>query len=416
MSKKKKLKSVLTLLDIGTSKICCMIVRFGQDGIPEVIGFGYERASGIQAGAVIDMDAATDCIQKAIKQADIQADWRTTNVVVNVSSTQMKAHHIHKEIEISDGRPINAGDVRRLVDGVIAGCLAEGDEVVHAFPLSYIVDKEQNIQDPRGLYGTRLGVHMHVITLPESQTRNLVAVLDRCHITIDTKVATPYASALAVVNEEEKDVGVSVVDFGAGTTSIAIFLDGGLVHLDLIPQGGNVITKDISRGLNTYFSSAERLKTLHGATFSSSRDGIERLIVPVLGEEGVNIQVPQAELISIVIPRVEEILENVGRIFDRYPYLVISTQHLVLTGGGSMLQGIKEKTEILLGGSVRMGKPEIIRGLPTQYESYTFSTCIGLLKYVMIREKSLLNAKFKTQSTPKKGFIGKVTQWLVQNF
>ncbi len=416
MVKKKKLKSVLTLLDIGTSKVCCMIVRFGSDDVPEVIGTGYAPSNGIQAGAITDLDAATDCIREALRQADTQAGRITTNVIVNISSTQLKAHHIQKEIDINDGRPITAGDVRRLVDGIIASCLAEGEEVIHSFPLGYTVDKEQNIQDPRGLYGNRLGVHMHIITLPETQARNLVAVLDRCHVAIDMKVATPYASALATVTEEEKDVGVTAIDFGAGTTSIAIFWDGGLVHLDLIPQGGRIITKDITRGLNTSFAVAERLKTLHGAAFLSPRDEIDRLIVPILGEEGANIQVPQADLISIIIPRIEEIIENIGQVFSQYPYFIVATKHLVLNGGGSMLQGMKEKTTALLGGTVRIGKPENIRGLPTQYEPYAFSTCIGLLKYAMIREKSLLNEKFKTQPTPRKGFIGKVTQWLIQNF
>lgn len=412
---KKSLKSVLTLLDVGTSKVCCLVVRFGSDNTPEVIGCGYAPAKGIEAGAIVNMDAATESIRTALAQADAQAGRITTSVVVNISSNQMRAHHIQKEIEISNSRPITANDVKKLVDGIIAGCLMENDEVIHAFPLGYSVDKE-NVQDPRGLYGLRLGVHMNVITLPESQLRNLVTVLDRCHVSIDTKVATPYASALASVTEDEKQAGVTAIDFGAGTTSIAIFLEGGLVHLDLIRQGGNIITKDITRGLNTSFSIAERFKTYHGAAFSSSRDEIEYLIVPVLGEEGANIQVPQSELISIIIPRLEEILENIACVFQKYPYFVISTRHLVLNGGGSMLQGIKEKTAEALGANVRIGKADIIRGLPTQFEPFTFSTCVGLLKYVMLQEKSLLNENFKTQSTPKKGFIGKVIQWLIQNF
>lgn len=413
---KKNLKSVLTLLDVGTSKVSCLVVKFGPDNIPEVIGSGYAPANGIQAGAIVDMEAATESIRTALSQADTQAGRLTTSVIVNISSTQMKSHHIYKEIDISDSRPITGNDVRRLVDGIIAGCLAEGEEVIHSFPLSYTVDKEQNIQDPRRLYASKLGVHMHIIVLPESQLRNLVAVLDRCHVSIDTKVATPYASALATVTEEEKSVGVTVIDFGAGTTSVAIFLDGGLVHLDLIPQGGNILTKDITRGLNTSFSVAERLKTLHGAAFLSYRDEMERLIVPILGEEGTNIQIPQADLISIIIPRLEEILENIEDIFKKYPYFVIATKHLVLNGGGSALEGIKEKTATLLGASARIGKPDNIRNLPSQFAPYTFSTCIGLLKYVMIQERSLLNENFTSQSTPKKGFIGKVIQWLIQNF
>lgn len=416
MGKHNKLKSIVTLLDIGTSKICCMIVKFGTDGIAEVIGTGYTPASGIQAGAIIDKKQATECISNALAQAHKQADFRPKSVVVNISSTQMKSHHIFKEIEISDNKPITANDVKSLVDKVISSCLAQKDEVVHAFPLEYVVDNERNVQDPRGLYATRLGVHMYIITLPESQSRNLVSVLDSCLVSVDMKVATPYAAALACVNEDEKEAGVTVVDFGAGTTSIAMFLNGGLVHLDLIPQGGNVITKDIVQGLKTSFAVAERQKTLNGAAFLSPRDEIDKLIIPMLGEESTNVQIPQSRLISIIIPRLEEILGNIKRVFEKYPYFGVATKQIVLSGGGSMLQGIQEKTATILNSTVRIGKPETIRGLSSQFEVYTFSTCIGLLKYVMIKEKSLLNEKFKSQSTPKKGFIGKVTQWLIQNF
>lgn len=416
MAKKTKLKSVLTLLDVGTSKVCCMMVRFSSDGRPEVLGTGYAPAKGINAGAIVDLNEASEAIRAAFTDLEKQTERQIGSVVVNISSTQLKSLHIQKEIEISDGRPITASDVKRLVDGVVASCLSEGDEVIHAFPLSYTVDKEPGVSDPRGLYGHKLGVHMHVIVLPESQSRNLVAALDRHHVSIDMKVATPYASALATLTDEEKEIGATVVDFGAGTTSVAVFMDGGLVHLDIVPQGGNIFSKDIARGLGCSFSVAERLKTLHGGVFESSRDGMDRLIVPVLGEESVNIQVPKSDLISIIVPRLDEILENVGKIFQKYPRFVISTRHIVLNGGGSMLLGIKEKVTNVFGAAVRTGKPDIIRGLPTQFEPYTFSTCIGLLKYVMIKEKSLLNEKFTAQSEQRKGLLGKVVQWLVQNF
>ena len=416
MAKKTKLKSVVTLLDVGTSKVCCMMVRFASDGRPEVLGTGYAPSKGISAGAIVNLDEATQSIRAALEDLEKQTERQVGSVVVNISSTQLQSKHIHKEVDISDGKPITASDVKRLVDGVVSSCLSDGDEVIHAFPLSYTVDKEPGVSDPRGLYGHKLGVHMHVIVLPESQSRNLVAVLDRQHVSIDMKVATPYASALATLTEEEKEIGATVVDFGAGTTSIAIFLEGGLIHLDIIPTGGNIFSKDISRGLGCSFSVAERLKTLHGGVFESSKDGLDRLIVPVLGEENVNIQVPRSDLISIIVPRLEEILENVGKVFQKYPRFVISTRHIVLNGGGSMLLGIKEKVQTMLGGSARIGKPDIIRGLSTQFEPYTFSTCIGLLKYVMIKEKSLLNEKFAAQSEQKKGLFGKVVQWLVQNF
>ncbi len=415
MAKKKK-KSFMTVLDIGTSKVCCLIVKFGSDERPEVIGMGYAPAQGIKAGAIVDLDKATDCIGAVLAQAEKQAERQIESVVVNISSTQLKSHHIQKEIEISDGKPITAADVKRLVDGVVGTCMSEGNEVIHSFPLSYSVDKEQGIADPRGLYGLKLGVHMHIITLPESQSRNLVAVLDRCHVSVEMKVATPYAAALAVLTDEEKEIGVTSIDFGAGTTSVAIFLSGGLVHLGLVPSGGNVMTRDIAQGLSTSLAVAERLKTLNGAAFLSPKDELERLIVPVLGEEeGSNIQIPRSDLISIIVPRLEEILEQTGKILDEHPHFLIATKRLVLSGGGAGLQGLKEKATASLSGTVRLGRVVPVKGLSNQFDFYTFSTCIGLLKYAMIRQKSLLNEQFAPKPA-KQGVFGKVTQWLAQNF
>lgn len=416
ISQKKKLKSFVTVLDIGTSKVCCLMVRFGSDDRPEVIGMGYAPSKGIKAGAIVDLDKATDCIGDVLAQAEKQAERTIEKVIVNISSTQLKSTHIQKEIEISDGKPITASDVKRLVDNVITSCMSDGNEVIHSFPLSYTVDKEQGIMDPRGLYGNRLGVHMHVISLPESQARNLVSVLDRCHVSIDMKVATPYASALAVLSDEEKEIGVTGIDFGAGTTTLALFLGGGLVHLGVIPIGGNAMTRDIAQGLSTSLSGAERLKTLNGAAFLSPKDELERLIVPIVGEEeGSNLQIPRSDLIRIIMPRLEEVLEHCSKTLEVNPHFVVATKRFVLTGGGSNLQGIKEKTAECLGGVTRIGKASPIKGLPTQFDSYTFSTCIGLLKYAIIRQKSLLNEQSAVKPV-KYGFLGKVVQWVLQNF
>ncbi len=414
--KKSKLKPYTAVLDIGTSKVCCLIFRLDVDEKPEVVGMGYAPAKGIKAGAIVDMDQAHACIAAVLAQAEKQADRQIEKVVVNISSTQMKSYHVYKEIEISDGNPISALDVKRLVDSVIADHLSAGYEIIHAFPLGYVVDKEQGVSDPRGLYGYHLGVYMHLIALPESQARNLVAVLDSCHVAIEEKVATPYAAALAILSEEEKEAGVSVIDMGAGTTHIAMFLGGSLMHLGLIPGGGNAITRDIEQGLNTPPADAERLKTLNGAAFVSPRDSIERLIVPVLGEEGTTIHVARSDLISIIEPRIEEMLTQIGTFLNEEPRLAMAARRIVLTGGGSELQGIKDKTAAMLGVNTRLGKVSFVKGLPTHFDSHAFSTCIGLLKYAMIKHQNNMPVERSTTKVSRKNLLGRMIQWLVQNF
>lgn len=298
-----KRKSYMTVLDIGTSKVCCLVIRMNSDQKPEVIGMGYAPSRGIKNGVIVDLDKATECISAVLEQAEKQAERPIDKVIVNISSAELRSVQFYAEVEIADGRQITAGDVKRLVDSSIAAHIPAGEEVIHSFPLSYMVNKEQGVE-PLGMYGPILGVHMHIILLAESQSRNLVAVLDRCHVGIDMKVATPYAAALAVITEEEKEIGATVVDLGAGTTNFATFLGGCLVNLGVVHTGGNAITRDIAQGLSCSLATAERLKNLNGSAFLSPRDDLERLIVPVLGDEdGGNIQIPRSDLISIIIPR-----------------------------------------------------------------------------------------------------------------
>lgn len=409
-----KLKSYINVLDIGTSKICCLAARLNAGEKPEVLGTGVVPAAGIKAGAIVDLDKATQCIGAALAQAEKQAEKSIKSVVVNISSGQLKSRHFFQEIDIADGRQITAADVKRLVDGVIVSVPPE-EEVIHTFPLDYAVDGETGVYDPRGLYGNKLGARVHLVTLPETQSKNLLLVLDRCHVSVERKVATPYASALAVLSDEEKEIGATVIDLGAGTTAAALFMGGGLVHLGLFPIGGNAITRDIAQGLSAAPATAERLKTLNGAAFRSPKDELERLIVPIAGEEEeANIQIPRADLIAIIVPRLEEILERAGTLLEEDARFLAATRRIVLCGGGSELQGIKEKATALLGGNVRLGKPPLFKGLPNQFDPYTFLTCIGLVKYAMMSyQKGSLE---KVDIRLKNGWPGKVMQWIAQNF
>ena len=409
----KKHRSYITVLDIGTSKVCGLMAHIQADGRPEIIGVGYAAAKGIKAGAIVNPDEATECIGSVITQIERQADRPVLSVSVNISSSQLKSRHLSRETQIADSHPITTADVNRLIDGIKRDISAD-ESILHLTPSGYTVDNEQNIADPRGLYANTLKAHVHAITIPETQLRNLLMVLDRCHVSIDRKVATPYAAALAVLTEEEKDVGSTVIDMGAGKTSYALFMNGFLVHLGLIPQGGNLITRDIAQILSTSPVEAERLKTRDGAAFLSPRDELDRVIVPMIGEEAEsNKQVPRAELIKIICPRIEDMLEQIGVFLNERDSFAVMSRHIVLCGGGSELVGIKEKTEALLGAHVRIGKPEQIKSLPNQFDSYRFLTCIGLLKYVLSSSPVSATEHFEA-NTQQRSRLRKVLQWLIK--
>jgi len=251
MKKRFHKKTYLNLLDIGSGKIACMVVCLTDDQTPQVVGASCVPSKGIQAGSIWNLEEATACVGEAIRQAEVKSGQRIESVIVNISSTQLHSLQVYHEVAIPAGKPISAQDVQALVDGIVSQHVPVGEEVLHAFPLGYIVDKDQGLTDPRGVFANTLGAHVHMVTLPETQTMNLLTVLDRCHVSVQMKVATPYASALAVLNEDEKDIGATVLDFGAGTTSYAVFVAGGLMQLGVIQSGGNQMTRDIAQALNT---------------------------------------------------------------------------------------------------------------------------------------------------------------------
>ncbi len=416
MKKRFHKKTYLNLLDIGSGKVACMVVRLTDNQAPVVVGAACVPSRGIQSGAIWNLEEATACVGEAIHQAEIKSGQSIESVIVNISSTQMHSVRVYHEVAIAPGKPISAQDVQHLVDNIVAQYVPIGEEILHAFPLTYVVDKDQANNDPRGIFASTLGAHVHMVTIPETQNMNLLTVLDRCHVTVQMKVATPYAAALAVLTDAEKDVGATVVDFGAGTTSYAVFVGGCLMQLGMIQSGGSQMTRDIAQRLNTNIPNAERLKILKGAAFLSPRDELEPLIVPVLGEEETthNTSVRRSDLIGIIVPHLEGILEKLKVELDKDTTFIAVAKRFVLTGGGSGLAGIKEKTMAFLGGIPRVGHPKEIKNLPTEYDSCTFSLCIGLLMYALKKKQDKVFEQFQPSQTPK-GLLGKVIKWIKQN-
>ena len=412
---KKNSKSINTFLDIGTSKISCLMARINEDSAPEIIAYSSVQAKGIQNGTIWNIEEAKLCVNNALRQTEKMAGRTISSVFVNISSTQMKSWQLYDEINIPNGRAITNEDVTKLVNGMIATQIPAEEEILHAIPIGYVVDQEQGQTDPRGIHGNTLGARVHVITIPQTQTMNLLKVLDWCHVTVKAKVATPYAAALAVLNEEEMNLGTTVIDFGAGTTSYAIFIGGGLMQLGLIPKGGNDITRIVAQTFNTDLQNAERKKVLNGAAMLAPRDEVEPIIVPILGDEnGTNVQVMRSQLIGTILPVLEEILQQLHQNLSEDSTFSSVAGRYVLTGGGASFDGIAEKVSAILGGFTRIGKSKQIKHLPNEYDSCTFNVCVGLLVYARLRQQSKVLDDFHEKS-PIIGWIGKAKEWLKQN-
>lgn len=408
-------KSIYTFLDIGSSKISCLMARMPEGHAPEIIAHSSVQSKGIQNGAIWDIEAAKLCVDNALRQAEKMAGRTITSVFVNVSSSQLKSVQLYDEMDIPTGRTITSEDVQQLVNGIIKSQIPADEEILHAIPVGYTVDQEHGRSDPRGIHGKTLGARIHVITIPQTQILNLLKVLDWCHVTVAGKVATPYASALSVLTEDEMDLGATVIDFGAGTTSYAIIIAGGLMQLGLIPQGGNEITRAIAQTFNTDLQNAERKKVLNGAATLVPRDEVEPVIIPVLGDDtGTNIQIMRSNLISCILPHLEDILTKLNAFLTQDITFSSVANRYVLTGGSAGFDGLVEKTGQFLGGIARMGKIKEIKNLPKEYDSCTFNVCVGLLVYAKMRMQNKVLDDFQEKPTVI-GWLGKVKEWLKQN-
>lgn len=407
----------VTALDIGSTKICCLIAKVLSDGSFHIIGSGYAQAKGIKNGVIVHLNDATASIQDAIMMAEEKAERRVESVIVNISSTQLKSTFAKAEIEIADNKPVSSNDVRKLIDLALQKAELSDQEIIHQLPLSYDLDGQNDIIEPSGLYGKKLSIVLHVISIPLTQIRNLSLALERCHVSIDAKVATPYASALSVLSEDEKETGATLIDIGGGNASIAIFSGGFIRYAAALPLGGLLLTKDIAQVLKTPLSDAERVKTLYGSAFLSPQDEKETLSVPLIGEteEGTLTTLPRSYLISIMVPRIEEMLELTNGYLKSQETDDYATRRIVFCGGSSLIPGLREKASAMLEAQVRMGKPLMMKGLPDFMPSTTFSTATGLLRYAANRRIHSEDKRIKP-TTSSTSFIKRATKWLMQNF
>jgi len=414
---------LVAALDVGTTKICCLIAKpsvdrgpYEENG-PRVVGIGHQVSKGLRSGTITDLDQIEDSIRATVEAAEQMAGENINEVIVNLGGGKPVSRLIAYEISIA-GHQIGDADLRRILDP--ANLLDQQDadrEVLHNIPVGYSIDGNRGVRDPRGMYGQRLGVNMHVISALSGPVRNLETSIARCHLGVESTVASSYASALAALVEDEMQMGATCIDLGGGTTSVAVYFDGELVHTDSIPLGGIHITNDIARGLSTPLNHAERMKTLYGSAIPSSIDDREVIKVPLVGEEDADDTnpVPRSMLVGIIRPRTEEILEMVRDRLAKAGFDKVAGRRLVLTGGGSQLTGIGDLAAGILDKQVRLGRPMSIDGLAEVVAGPAFSTCAGLLHYAVTSKAEAPSAAYQP-TAEQAGRFGRIGQWLKENF
>ena len=408
---------LIAALDVGSTKVCCFLARVQDDGVPRIVGIGHQVARGMRAGAVVDLEELEHSIRAAVDAAEDMANERVRAVVVNLSGGAPGSTNVKVEVSMN-GHAVNEADIRRMLDHGRAHHENAERDLIHAIPVDYTIDGNEGIRDPRGMYGERLGVAIHVISAATGPVRNLMTVVHRCHLDIEARVVSPFAAGLACLVDDEKELGVTCIDMGGGTTSIAVFVAGQLVHTDVIPVGGHHVTNDIARGLSTPLSYAERMKTLYGSAIPSPSDDREMLKVPLVGEDedGASNQVPRSMLIQIIQPRLEETLELVRSHLEKSGFDKMAGRRVVLTGGASQMQGVRDLAGLVLDKQVRLGRPVGLHGLPESTNGPAFSTCAGLIRYAMAHQPVAKSGRKAIQEQESPGGWGRIGSWLKRNF
>ena len=409
--------STLATLDIGSSKVCCLIAHIGRDKRIEIVGHGYNASHGIKNGIITDINQATLSVCNAVETAEQMANERINRVIVNISGEKTRSLVRNTSVSLHKNRPVSDADIEKLINKSNSKINLADNQLIHCLPTNYRIDKGEPLKDPRDIYGENLSLDIMLGFYPAMLYKNLAAVIENAHLEIAERAFSAYASGLACLVDDEKELGATIIDIGGGTTSIATFKNGFPIHFSTIPVGGNNITNDIAWGLTTSFAHAEDLKNRHGCAFLISQDETESINVYPVGEEDDNSirQIHKADLINIIAPRVEEMFEMIGRKLIEHGLKDLTSHRIVLTGGCSQLPGIREVANLVLDKQVRLGIPRNIPSIPKILYNPTFSTSLGMLLFAL-NYNERKPAGSSGRASVEIGSLGKILSWLKQNF
>ncbi len=398
------------VLDIGSTKITCLIGRVEADGTLRVTGFGLHASKGVRQGGITDLDLAENAVRRAVGDAEDMAQHHLRHVHVNLGCGHPESRPINLQWPIG-GRPVTEQDLKRVVNEGRLRAAIEGRETIHALPLAFDVDETMGVADPRGLHCDTLMARLHVIDAGATALRNVMTLVERCELNVADMVSAPFAAGLSTLVEDERQLGATVIDMGGGTTGLAVFSEGNLVHTAQIPIGGGHVTNDIARGLSTPVAHAERLKTLYGSCEASPDDERDMLPVPLVGEEEHNIvRVPRSQVVGIIRPRLEETFELVRDRLVSAGLARESGNRVVLTGGAAALVGAREMAARILDRQVRIGRPLGIAGLPEHHDGPAFATAAGLLAWASGAGRTLADIDLEDARPP--GLVRRIVDFL----
>ncbi len=406
---------VIAGLDLGSTKVSVIVAEQTDDGV-DIIGIGSVPCAGLKKGVVVNIDATVRAIKSAIEQAETMSGVKINTVYAGIAGSHVTGMNKEGVAAIAN-REVAPSDVERVLEQAKAIPLPGDRQVLHVLPQEYIVDGHDGIPEPIGMSGVRLEARCHLVTAASHAVENIIKCAERVNLHVAEVVLEPLASASAVLSADEREIGAVLIDIGGGTTDVIVYVDGAVVHTSVIPIGGINLTNDVASGLRTPVAEAERIKIKYGCAMTSMVDDEETIEVPSVGGRGPRV-LPRRVLAEIIEPRVEEIFHAVRHVIHESGYVDLLSSGAVLTGGATMLDGIAEMAEQVIGLPVRRGGPQGVGGLVDVVKSPAYATGVGLVKYgaEQLRQTRVVHDVIAEMAPPRRSVGGRIGQWFREVF
>jgi cell division protein FtsA len=407
----KESKNLIVGLDIGTSKIACIVAEVNAEGKLEVIGAGMTESSGMKKGMVVNIDATVAAVQQALQEAELMADCKITTVYTGIAGGHIRSSNAHGMIKIKD-KEVSQADVVRAIETASSISLPGDQQILHILEQEFSIDGQEGIKKPLGMSGMRLEVEIHIVTGAVSAVQNILKCIHRCGLEVHEMMLQPLASSKAVLADDERELGVCLIDIGGGTTDVAIFTGGAIRHTAVIPIAGDQITNDIAMALRTPTKDAEDIKIKYGCALRQLANDAP-IEVPGVGERGSRMLSRQT-LSEVIEPRIEELYSLVQTELRRSGFEDALSSGIVITGGSSAMQGMVELGEEIFHLPVRLGLPRNIGGLSAVVKTPRYATGVGLLVYGL--EQFQRNEVSRVNSGSFKDVLKNMKDWFKHNF
>jgi cell division protein FtsA len=407
-------ENIIVGLDIGTSKIACVIAEVASSQEPKVIGVGLNPSEGLKKGVVVDLEKTVNSITKAVQDAELMAGVKISSAFVGIAGEHIKSINSRGVIGVSRSDEITKQDIERVINAARAIAIPMDREIIHVIPQEYTVDEQSGIKDPTGMSGTRLEVEVHIVTAAVTSAQNLLKSVRKAGIEVADLVLEPLAESYSLLSPQEGELGAVLLDLGGGTTNVAIFYDGCIRHTAVIGLGGKNVTNDLAIGLRTPVDQAEELKKSYGCALSSLANADELIQVPSVGGRDPR-EISRSVLASIIEPRMEEIFSLALREVKKSSFSDMLASGIVLTGGGSLMEGVIDLAEQIFDMPVKKGTPKNIAGLVDIASNPIYSAGVGLIFYGMNQSKTKKGKKTTPGSWFGRKFKG-IKNWFEEYF